>query len=54
MPKSCGRCRFNRLSSCSALPIYSNGKLAGYENFPFGIFEERNNKYKNCPLKECE
>lgn len=52
MPKSCGKCRFNRVSSCSALPIYSNGKLAGYEKFPFGIFEEHNNKYKNCPLKE--
>lgn len=52
MPKSCGECPLNRASSCSCLPIISNGKLAGWTKFPFGILEEYKNLYKDCPLRE--
>ena len=54
MPKSCGECPLNRVSSCSALPIMSKGKLAGWTKFPFGIFEEHCNLYKDCPVVEVK
>ena len=54
IPKSCGDCPINRASSCSALPIMSNGKLAGWTKFPFGIFEEHCNLYTGCQLREVK